>query len=192
MSIKTVNVAFLAGTLFILTSALCYASLGNASTETSTTVSPVGAFKKQQTMPSALTTPLPSSSKEPSSSKVSPIQPQPENFAYCVVTNNADGLVEQRTCYFENGTSLVEDIDYVAKFEGPQSVINELQKTTSDPLGRYSSIFENGDSYCINRDFTFSCFNPVTNSLFTQTWYRADDGQKVFTDPIPYSSSESN
>ena len=128
--------------------------------------------------------------KEPTTPEVE--SDLPEEATNCVEMYNDDGLLEERTCYLENGFALIEIIDYVPKFQGPQSVIDELQKTTSEPLGRYSSIFENGDSYCFSRDYTFKCINPVTNSLFTQTWSRAEDGHRVFSTPVPYSPSESN
>jgi hypothetical protein len=188
MSKKRFNLAFLAGTLFILTTALCFASLGNASPETAPATSAI----KQTTTPSAISSPVTASPKKQVSPEDDPSPDQSEQPSYCVIKNNIDGLPEQRNCYFDNGTALVEDIDYVARFDGPQTVIDELQKATAEPLDRYSSIFENGDSYCINRNHTFTCFSPVTNSLFTQKWQRNADGQRVFTEPAPYSPGETN
>ncbi|NBW73945.1 MAG: hypothetical protein EBR26_06065 [Microbacteriaceae bacterium] len=116
----------------------------------------------------------------------------PDEATNCVEEYNDDGLLEEVTCSLENGTKSILTIHHVAKFQGPQSVIDELQKTTSEPLGRYSSIFEYGDSYCFSRDYTFRCFDTVTNSLFTQTWSRAEDGHRVYSTPVPYSPNESD
>jgi hypothetical protein len=112
---------------------------------------------------------------------------------FCISKNNDDGMAEEIACYDEaTRTMSTENIDYVPKFGGSQAILDALQKTTSQEIDRYSSIFQNGDSYCFNLESTFHCYDPLTDELFTQTWYRDGTGHKILGDPRPFSDSGNN
>jgi hypothetical protein len=178
----------------VLTGVLGFSSLVQPATNAAGNPDPILTSYSAKPRPQVTPTSSPILTEVPASPSGRPTNEAttPEEATNCVEKYNDDGLLEERTCSLENGQINIFTVDYVAKFLGPQSIIDELQKTTSEPLGRYSSIFENGDSYCFSRDYTLRCFNPVTNSLFTQTWSRAEDGDRVFSTPVPYSPGESN